>query len=544
VTVVFISFFLLQKFFYTSSRPKTLRRYLESCGGTFIKLGQFLAMRFDVLPTVYYQELSSLLDSLAPIETSRIIEIIEDELGKPLPDCFHDFNLVPLSSASVSQVHDATLLSGEKVVVKVKRPHIDLLYRIDFINFRLLVRILDRAGLFGEINLSRLMSEFIRLAQEELNFADEARNIELLHKLMLEDVLDHYAPKVYLSLSSPSVITIEKLEGVWLKDFINAILADDRTQLAVWRADGITPKRTARLLLRSILVQCFSYRFYHADPHVANLVVLPGGTLAYVDFGMVGWLDERSWSQQFKLRQFITNNMLHAAYETLLDILEPIPDKDLSFFEFEIKTSMRQYILSSKQKDATLLDKSISYLFFRICDAVRRERLSMPTSALRLYKAISIADMVMLRLYPDIDWMTEIKEFIDEESAKELNALLEREQIQATVNTLLLNLLNAPQTIGDLLDWTQHRLPELGRSYKKQLTIFEHVVFLIFGYSQMLLVVFGAAVLISGFRALRDYVPFLGKIYDQLNGWWWVLGGLSLLLAFMLSRILKRMKVE
>jgi ubiquinone biosynthesis protein len=542
---LFILFaFLFRRVYKAAIGPRLLRWYFETSGGGFVKIGQILAMRYDLLPERYCEELSRLLDGLPPASTAKIIKIIESDFGRPLNASFLSFNPNPIASASVSQVYEAVLLDGTQVVVKVRRPGIVWRYRVDFINAKIFARLLDRIGLFGELNISRLTIEFINLAKEELDFYQEARNAQLMHESMQQDELDHYAPKVYLSLCSPSVITLEKLEGVWMTDILRTINANDQRQIYLWEQQGISLKRTARLLLRSTLVQCFSHRLYHADPHAANLILLKGGTLAYVDFGMVGWLDERSWSQQFKLREYIANEMLHAAYQTLLDILEPIPNRDLTGFEYKIKNLMRNYILASKNPNASLMEKSSGYFFLRVCDEIRREHLIMPSSVMRLYRTMGIADMVMLKLYPSINWVPELREFIGDETSRQLCILASRQQVQATLNTLLMNLINAPQIAGDVLDWAQHRLPELGRSYIRQLSLLEQATILVLKYFRTGAFILGIVILGSHWLVPRFYSSKLWISFNEAVGpWWWLIAGGSLLLAFMIGRLIKRLGI-
>jgi ubiquinone biosynthesis protein len=131
--------------------------------------------------------------------------------------------------------------------------------------------------------------------REELDFRREARNIESMHKRMACDDIDHYAPKIYPSLCGERVITMEQINGVSVSEIIAALEADDQPALNAWAAAGVSPRRSARLLMRSVLEQTMRHRLFHADPHAANLILTEGGTLAWVDFGMLGSLDERLW---------------------------------------------------------------------------------------------------------------------------------------------------------------------------------------------------------------------------------------------------------
>lgn len=544
ISTLFVIAFLISRFSDPESGPSLLRSYFEKCGGAFVKFGQILAMRYDLLPLPYCDELLKLLDRLPPAPTEEILRTIESELGLSLTDCFKDFDQKPIASASVSHVYQATLTDGTEVVVKVRRPGITWRYRVDFLNAKLFAYLMDLSGFFGFLDMRGLTNELIRLAEDELDFYREARNAQAIHEAMQQDDIDHYAPRVYLSLSSTSVITMEKLSGVWLTDVIEALNSKNVAQLLVWQQQGISLTRTARLLLRSTLVQCFTHRLYHADPHPANLLIQEGGTLAYVDFGMVGWLDERAWSQQFKLREFIANEMLHGAYETLLDILQPIPDRDLTRFERQIKNLMRDYLSASKDPNATLTEKSSGYFFMRMCDVIRRENLSMPSSVMRLYRTMGIADMVMLRLYPSIDWLPELREFISEETSRQIHLLLSRRQIQTAFSSILMNFLNLPQLTGDILDWAQNRLPELGRTYTRQISIIEQLGIVMLKSVKTIGFSVTVFVLIAHFGVPHIFSSELLKDFNEKIGpWWWLVAIISLILAGMTRRLIKRLRV-
>src|ERR1700734_2012569 len=253
LTCIFLFRFGLSWMVGSSSRPRVLRKYFEAGGATLVKFGQVLAMRYDLLPAAYCQELAGLLDRLPSSPTSEIIAAVETDLGKPIGELFDSFDPVPLSSASVAQVHAASTLDGLKVVVKVKHPGIALRYWVDLTNLHILARIAAFLGLFRDFDIQAMVREFTRVAKEELDFHHEARNIHVLHDLMANDEIDHCAPAVYMDICGPSVITMERLEGVWMTEFLSAVDRRDSTQLEIWRVNGITAERTSRLLFRSIL---------------------------------------------------------------------------------------------------------------------------------------------------------------------------------------------------------------------------------------------------------------------------------------------------
>jgi ubiquinone biosynthesis protein len=481
VSLVLLAPLLLHRFVSPLPLARLVRWYFETCGGGVAKLGQVLAMRYDLLPTVYCDELMKLLDQMPPVSPDQIISVIEEDLGRPLSECFSEFHREPLAAASVAQVHAASLPDGTKVAVKVRRPGIERLFAVDLVNVQMVSTLLDRLGLANRINLRRLSAEFARATEAELDFRREAGNAQLLHDLMSTDDIDHYAPRVFLDLSGQRTLTMEKLEGVWVRDLIDAVSKENRARLESWAQDGICPERTAVLLMHSILTQTFRHRLFHADPHASNLIVLKGGTLGYVDFGLIGWIDEDLAAQQFRLRELIAGERIHAAYQTFLKGLEPLPVRDLSDFEAEVKACLRDYIVASKNPSARLDEKSSGLLFLRLFDAIRRAQLAVPPGTMTVYRTMLIADIVMLKLYPEIDWTPELRRFVRSEiqhQAKTRWCEHSYDGFHVGAMTFFDGIDAARQLVG----WIQQRLPDLGRGLQEGLTRLEQIVILILRY--------------------------------------------------------------
>ncbi len=155
------------------------------------------------------------------------------------------------------------------------------------------------------------MDELSRTALQELDLSREAMHTAYIHEQMAADPIDHYAPRVYRDLSGRTVLTLERIRGVTVREMLAATTNGNGGALAAWAARGITPRRTAVILLRSVLEQTMRYRSFNADPHPSNLIVSDGGTLNWVDFGAVGWIDERQWDQQMRLRDAIAQEQIH-----------------------------------------------------------------------------------------------------------------------------------------------------------------------------------------------------------------------------------------
>jgi predicted unusual protein kinase regulating ubiquinone biosynthesis (AarF/ABC1/UbiB family) len=257
---------------------EVLRDRLVTLGPTFIKLGQMLAMRFDLLPAEYLQALVSLQDSVPPFPTKRARTIIAQELGATPETLFARFNPIPVASASLGQVYRARLKTGQEVVVKVQRPGLVPRIEVDLAVLRCLVCGLDRFRILPcEMDWLGMLEEFRATIFRELDYVQEVQHAEIFRKHFAR-WRDVYVPRIYPELSTRQVLVMEYITGLKV------------TETAQLAAAGHNPRRVVTLLVRTYLKQLLEDGFFHADPHPGNLRVMADGRLAFFDFGMIGRL--------------------------------------------------------------------------------------------------------------------------------------------------------------------------------------------------------------------------------------------------------------
>ena len=268
-----------------------MRQALEELGPTFIKLGQLLSTRPDIIPEPYVQEFAKLQDMVPPFTYEEVEEQIRKELGGEIGEFFSFFNIIPIAAASIAQVHRARLKSGETVVVKVRRPRIVEVVETDIDALMLLALLAERhlpnSDLYDPVGLVR---EFARTIRREMDFSREGHTIEKFAANFSGDPTIYF-PKVYWAQTSKAVLTME---------FIDGIKVTDLEALAKAGLDrGLIAKRGSDLFLKMVLED----GFFHGDPHPGNVLIMPDNVICLLDYGMVGRLD-------IQLKEYLTDILL------------------------------------------------------------------------------------------------------------------------------------------------------------------------------------------------------------------------------------------
>lgn len=260
------------------SRPEKLRMLFEELGPTFVKLGQILSTRADLITKPYADELTKLTENVPPFPAEVIKETIGAEFGKPPEELFAEFDYEPMAAASIGQVHAARLKSGMAVVVKVRRPGIVETIRTDLEIMRYIASKMETySESFARMEPTRIVAEFAYSINRELNYRAEAANMLLFYKNMA-DTPNMKVPELIQDLSGEKVLTMERIYG----ESVTKILADPE------KAAGFDLPFLAEVGVKSLLKQIFEFGFFHADPHPGNIFIMEGNILVFIDFGMMG----------------------------------------------------------------------------------------------------------------------------------------------------------------------------------------------------------------------------------------------------------------
>jgi predicted unusual protein kinase regulating ubiquinone biosynthesis (AarF/ABC1/UbiB family) len=295
---------------------KWLVQNILELGPTFIKIGQSLSTRADLIPIEYIQEFGQLQDRVPPFNSDLAIAVIEQELGKPISVIFAEFNPTPLAAASLGQVHKARLHTGEDVVVKVQRPGLARLFNLDFEILHHLVRWLNRL-LKGirKFNLEAIYREFFELLYQEIDYIHEGKNADRFRQ-NFQDYHRVAVPQVYWQYTTSKILTLEYLPGIKI---------DNRPAL---EASQIDTKAVIQLGITCYLKQLLEDGFFQSDPHPGNMAVSPRGDIIFYDFGTMAEVKTIAKDQMIKTFFAVLKNDTDEVVETLIymGLIEPVAD--------------------------------------------------------------------------------------------------------------------------------------------------------------------------------------------------------------------------
>ncbi|TWJ19193.1 ABC1 kinase family protein [Geobacter argillaceus] len=378
--------------------PKEVRETFEELGLTFLKFGQVLAMRRDLLPDAYIAELELLQDQLPALGIDAVRATVEAELGVPLTTVFASFNEMPLGAATIAQVHEATLLDGRRVAVKVQRPDLEAMIATDISALTYLVALGER--LFPRLlalDLPVLVREFANSLNRETDFSREARSI-VLFRTALADVPGLWIPDVVAECSSGNVLTMEFSAGERVDSYA-----------------GTHPEAMPQLintLVRLMLQTIFEEGLFHADPHSGNVLVLPDGRLSLLDFGMTGELDEPMRDSLTLLLEAVVKGDARGATEAYLEMAPGSERVNRAALLLDIKAVLYEIHRSD------LAEVSVGDAFDSLLRAGSRHGVHNPGEFFLLTRAFVILESMIRQLDPDHDYLASFREEISRLTAK------------------------------------------------------------------------------------------------------------------------------
>jgi predicted unusual protein kinase regulating ubiquinone biosynthesis (AarF/ABC1/UbiB family) len=402
--------------------PVRLRLAFERLGGAWVKLGQMLALRYDLLPVAYCDELFRLLNQVAPFGYDEVRAIIREELGVEPEVAFASFERTSFAAASIGQVHRAVLHNGEAVAVKVQRPRIRETLQADIDLMYAVTWLLDWTRLFGATGSREVIDEFARWTADELDYLVEARQAVLLHEHAKGDRYERIA-RVYRDYTTSRVLTTELIEGIPLVEIMIAKRDGDQAYLRKLAASGHDLDRIIRHLDWNMLNQVFVFGYFHADLHPANIFVLEDDAIGYVDFGIVGQLPNRVRASLTRYSWLLFRGEVEGAVRELMRWLAPTAATDASKAQWQLIRVHQAFLydaIADRAKQTVAAPGPIpehrenpySRLAVDILDTIRDQRLTLSPSIVGYLKMLVTLGALRHQLAIDYDLAENVRRFV------------------------------------------------------------------------------------------------------------------------------------
>jgi len=375
------------------TQPEHIRMAVEELGTTFIKLGQVLSTRVDLLPPEYLEELAKLQDRVPPVPYPAIREVISQELGQPPESIFATFDPQPMATASIGQAHAATLFDGTEVVVKVRKPGVVEQVQEDLGILHNLAAAASRRWKPAEqYDLAGLVDEFSETLQAELDYLQEGRNAERFGQFFKDDP-DVHIPRIFWEATTSRVITLERIRGTKISD-VEALEAAGINRQAL-------AGRAAEILLKTV----FENGFFHADPHPGNVFIEADGRIGLIDFGMVGTVDELTQGQLVEVLLSITGGDVERLVDAFFDMGVTRGGVDRSLLVKDVKHLMSHYY------GRPLAELHLGPLLTDAMSVMQRHHMRLPSNLFLLIKTLIMSEGIGERLDPAFNLATVLEPY-------------------------------------------------------------------------------------------------------------------------------------
>lgn len=374
--------------------PEVLRNILTDLGPVYVKLGQLLSTRPDLLPGAYIEALTDLQANVPSVPWEKVESLLRQQLGQPIENVFREVERQPIAAGSLAQTHRAVFLNGQVVALKIQRPGINSVVEQDVSLIKSLAELVSGTDLGQDYDVVAIAEEFTSALLAELDFRQEARYTDRLRKNLSEsrwfDAKKLIVPKVYWEQTSQKVLVLEWLDGV---PILKADLATDAPQR----------HEATSLLFRAFVQQIFVDGFFHADPHPGNIFYLKDGRLALLDCGMIGRIDPRTQQILTEMLFAIVEIDARRCVQLTVELAESAEKVNLSQLENEYERMLRKYF------NLSLSQINFSEVFYEILSVARENKIKMPGNLGLYAKSLANLEGVAVGFYPEINLLNEIR---------------------------------------------------------------------------------------------------------------------------------------
>jgi len=422
--------------------PAVLRNILVELGPVYVKLGQLLSTRPDLLPPQYIEELTALQAEVPPVPWEAVEVVIRQQLRQPLEATFATVDRQPVAAGSIAQTHHATLADGREVALKIQRPGIDKTIEQDITLLRGLAALVSRTDFGQYYNLGSLAEEFASALRSELNFSQEASYTDQLRRNLSSsrwfDPKRLVIPEIYWDLTTEKLLVMEWLNGVplLLADFGSG---NENEALAERKA-------ISGLLVRAFFQQIYIDGVFHADPHPGNLFYLEDGRVALIDCGMVGSLDPRSQQILTELLLAIIDLDAQRCSQLTLQLADSLQPVNLARLESDLNRLLRRYY------NLNLSQVNFSQLIYEVLQAARNNKIRLPGNMGLYAKTVSNLEGVARKLDPEFNLFDQAKPLIGDLFRRQLVGEAPLQDLLKVALDLKSLSLESPRQVGLLLD--------------------------------------------------------------------------------------------
>ncbi len=416
-----------------------IRLTLESLGPTYIKFGQVMSTRPDLVPPEMLVELKKLQERVPPFPSAAAVERLEEELGKPIAELFASFDTTPLAAGSLGQVHRAVHFNGTPLAVKIRRPGAVRNVERDVSLMLEIATLIDRniaeARIFDPIGL---VNHFARTIRRELNFAREGRTMDEFRRLFREDAT-LYVPNVYWELTTEAVLTMEYIDAYSINELVSLAGVSTETRSIDVFADpvnipisqAINPAQVAVNGARIFMKQAFEFGVFHGDPHPGNIRIRHDGTICLLDYGMIGMLDDQTREQLIDLLVAISKQNVDGAVKLVLQIGEPYREIDRTLLQVDMRDFIANYY------GLPLERMNVGRLLSDFVGIMSNHGIRCPGSLMLLIRALVTLEGIGRELDPDFNLAKHLQPFVERMVRQRFNPSHIAERLYAETQKML-----------------------------------------------------------------------------------------------------------
>ncbi|NEP64015.1 MAG: AarF/ABC1/UbiB kinase family protein [Moorea sp. SIO2C4] len=485
-----------------------LRQIFEDLGGFWVKTGQLLALRTDILPDEICDQLIRLQYEAIGFPMAIVRSTIESELGAPMEKIFQDFDETPLAAASIGQVHRATLRSKRKnvpVIVKIQRPNLAEAFKRDLDLIKVVAKVLISFNFMSYLRLDEAVSELDKIFNEELDYRYEASNTRNMRKTLKQHKI--YVPKIYNKYSKRRVLVMEYIDGVLASDYIK-VLARDPVRASQWQDENdFDPKKAGETMFISLLRQVFEDNLYHGDLHPGNIIFLRRSKVAFIDMGSVGSLDRELRVTYNEYTNALSDGDFAKAANYILRLAVDIPRVNVPRVRAEMSSAIEVWSTKAQLKGIEYKEKSFGGATAEVSKVIARYGIPSNWTFLKVTRSFLTLDGALQYLLPEFDFFKTSRKYNRQSDRRALKQSLEPKSIRTSIN----------QFFDTISEYNNLILPELRqRTIAFELTSNIFALLLVVGFQSLAyLLLITEPVVVYSFL-YQHYFKAIEPIHTQL----------------------------